>query len=66
MKIIERIYDHRTVRKSIADGATKAEDYNKFLKSLPDETDQAEEVPYEDENDLDIPLEITEEPLPPE
>ncbi|MDO8519022.1 MAG: hypothetical protein Q7T11_02535 [Deltaproteobacteria bacterium] len=48
----EKIFDQRTVRKQIEDGTTKEEDYKKFLKTLPDESANADQVPYEDEDDL--------------
>ena len=61
MKNDTKMFDQRTVRKSIENGVTKEEDYKKYLKALPDESNAAEEVPYEDENDLDIPLDISDE-----
>lgn len=60
MKTPDKIYDQRTVRKSIEDGVTKPEEYNKFLKALPDESSIAEEVPYTDEDD-ELPIEISED-----
>lgn len=54
-----KVYDQRTIRKNIEDGVTKAEEYNKFLKALPDEANIAEEVPYTDEDD-ELPPESTE------
>ena len=50
--MMTKFFDQRTVRKSIENGVTKEEDFNKFLKSLPDEASLADEVPYKDEDDL--------------
>ena len=59
MKNDTKVFDQRTIRKSIENGVTREEDYKKYLKALPDESNAAEEVPYEDENDLDIPPDIS-------
>ena len=44
-----RFLDHRTLKRNLAQGLVKEEDYQKFLKSLPDESENCETVPFEDE-----------------
>lgn len=46
-----KLFDQRIVKRNIQQGLIKEEDHQKFLKSLPDEKNNYEEVPFEEEEE---------------
>ena len=48
MKNKEDLFDRRVVEKNIREGIVSREDYEKFLKSLPDRDQEAQWVPIEE------------------
>lgn len=41
--------DKRVVQKNIESGVVKKDDFEKYIKSLPDEKENSEQVPFEED-----------------
>ncbi len=54
MKNESRNFDLRTVKRNVESGLIKEDDHTKFLKSLPDESNNFETLPFEEEIEEDL------------
>lgn len=45
-----KYFDQRTIRRNIENGVIKEDEFQKFLKSLPDEAQNGQEAPLEDDD----------------
>ncbi len=56
-----KVFDQRTVKRNIKQGLIKNEDYQKFIKTLPDDAEALDILPFEDPEAIDIIDDIIED-----